>query len=793
MTTARKKTPSRRPPGKAGRATKRASKRGRGRKKARSGRQRLVLTLTALVFLGAAGLLTMVGVFAYYSRDLPTVAALRDYEPAQVTRIVDRRGAVLNEVFEERRTVVPMERIPRVLVLSVLAAEDADFYRHRGLDYAGIVRALLRDAISGRAMQGASTITQQIVKNVLLTPERTIERKVRELILARRLEQELSKDDILGLYLNHIYFGHGRYGVQEASLYYFGKDVSELSLAEASLMAGIPQAPARLSPAKHPQAAKQRQQYVLTQLSAKRLQYWPDLTEAQIDGARTEKVKVVADANVEGGAPEVVGQAKRVLLEAVGEQAAKRGGYTVKTTIDLALQAKVRAALRRGLERLDARRELVGPLRKPGKRTKRPKQVAKLRVGRAYDAVVTGTDDATGTIRLSLAGHGAEASLSASKRFNPEQLPASKFAPKGARVRASVLRLPTKGPVAAKLEIGPQGAVVVIDPRSREVLALVGGDRATYGFNRATQAVRQPGSTFKPIAYGLALDSGKYTPASLVLDAPEVYDEWKPDNYETRNYAGAVRLRQGLAKSINLVAVRVTADLTPASVAEFARDLGIETKLEEDLALSLGASGVRPIELVNAYATFASGGRYQRERLVRSIVRGDGERIAMPEQEPPRDVMQPAAAYLLTSMLQSVVQEGTARAARKLKRPAAGKTGTSNKARDAWFVGFTPEIVVGVWIGYDDHRPLGRGESGAKTALPIWLDVVKAAVGDRPPVDFPVPSGVVRVQIDPKSGKLAYEGQEDALEEVFLAGTEPTESAPPPDVVDERAYIMQQL
>ncbi|MDD9940689.1 MAG: PBP1A family penicillin-binding protein [Myxococcales bacterium] len=793
MTTARKKTPSRRPPGKAGRATKRASKRGRGRKKARSGRQRLVLTLTALVFLGAAGLLTMVGVFAYYSRDLPTVAALRDYEPAQVTRIVDRRGAVLNEVFEERRTVVPMERIPRVLVLSVLAAEDADFYRHRGLDYAGIVRALLRDAISGRAMQGASTITQQIVKNVLLTPERTIERKVRELILARRLEQELSKDDILGLYLNHIYFGHGRYGVQEASLYYFGKDVSELSLAEASLMAGIPQAPARLSPAKHPQAAKQRQQYVLTQLSAKRLQYWPDLTEAQIDGARTEKVKVVADANVEGGAPEVVGQAKRVLLEAVGEQAAKRGGYTVKTTIDLALQAKVRAALRRGLERLDARRELVGPLRKPGKRTKRPKQVAKLRVGRAYDAVVTGTDDATGTIRLSLAGHGAEASLSASKRFNPEQLPASKFAPKGARVRASVLRLPTKGPVPAKLEIGPQGAVVVIDPRSREVLALVGGDRATYGFNRATQAVRQPGSTFKPIAYGLALDSGKYTPASLVLDAPEVYDEWKPDNYETRNYAGAVRLRQGLAKSINLVAVRVTADLTPASVAEFARDLGIETKLEEDLALSLGASGVRPIELVNAYATFASGGRYQRERLVRSIVRGDGERIAMPEQEPPRDVMQPAAAYLLTSMLQSVVQEGTARAARKLKRPAAGKTGTSNKARDAWFVGFTPEIVVGVWIGYDDHRPLGRGESGAKTALPIWLDVVKAAVGDRPPVDFPVPSGVVRVQIDPKSGKLAYEGQEDALEEVFLAGTEPTESAPPPDVVDERAYIMQQL
>ena len=414
-------------------------------------------------------------------------------------------------------------------------------------------------------------------------------------------------------------------------------------------------------------------------------------------------------------------------------------------------------------------------------------------MGRTYDAVVRGADDKTATVMLDVGGHAAVAGMKTLKRFNPDGLSATKFALKGARVRASIDEVPQDGPARANLELGPQGAVVVIDPRSRDVLALVGGAEATFGFNRALSAVRQPGSTFKPIAYALALKDGKYTPASMVLDAPEVYDKWKPNNYETWNYAGAVPLRQALAQSINLVAVRVTNDLTPARVVDFAKQLGITTELDPSLALALGASGVRPIELVNAYATFAAGGRWQPVRMIKGLKGGDGKPLPSAEAEPPRDVMSPAAAYLITSLLTSVVQDGTAKGARVLKRPAAGKTGTSNKARDAWFVGFTPEVVVGVWVGYDDHRPLGRRESGGRTALPIWIDVVRAIVKDQPVVSFPVPSGITRALIDPASGMLAYEGMENAVEEVFLTDTVPTEVATPPDVLDTDSFLLEQL
>ncbi|MGD8858733.1 MAG: PBP1A family penicillin-binding protein [Myxococcales bacterium] len=787
---AKKKATSNRP----SRAAASNRKKGRGK----AGRRASAWTwfkrlLVAGIFFGSLGLFAVVGFFSYYSRDLPTVEALERYDPPQITRVVDRDGRVISELFEERRTVVPMEQIPRVLVLSVLAAEDADFYRHRGLDYAGILRALIRDVITGRAAQGASTITQQLVKNVLLTPERTIARKARELILARRLEQELDKDEILHLYLNHIYFGHGRYGVQEAARFYFGKDVQDLDLAEASLIAGLPQAPARLSPIKHPERARKRQGYVLDQLEAKRAQYWPDLTQAQIDEARKRKVPLHGEASVEGGAPEVATLARRALEAQVGKDAARHGGYRVQTTIDLSLQQAARRALREGLATVDARKGWQGPLKR-SKRRKKLEPVESLHPGRTYDAVVKSADDATGEVTLEVGGHRVIAELDSAARQNPERLPASEFAPEGARVRVSIAQAGSEDEAPrGRLELGPQGAVVVIDPRTREVLALVGGDEAVYGFNRAVSAVRQPGSTFKPITYGLALETRKYTPATLVLDAPEVFDKWKPDNYETWNYSGAVRLREGVARSINLVAVRVMNDLGPEKVADFAHQLGITTELDASLALALGASGVRPVELVNAYATFAAGGRWAPYRLVRGIEDADGAPVELPRPEAPRDVLSPAAAYVLTSMLQSVVQEGTARAARKLGRPAAGKTGTSNNARDAWFVGYTPELVVGVWVGFDDHRPLGRGESGGKTALPIWIDVVEAALDDRDAVEFPVPAGVEHARIDPKSGLLAYEGMEDALDEVFVEGTVPTETATPPDVLDTSSFLMEQL
>lgn len=770
---------------------KRASK--RPAKKKSKGRNWFMTGLALGAATAAVGLLAAVSLFSYYGRDLPTVAALRNYAPPQVTRIVDRHGTVLSESFTERRTVVAMQRIPRVLVLSVLAAEDADFYLHRGLDYAGILGALVRGAVSDGAMHGASTITQQIIKNVLLTSERTLARKVKELILARRLEQELTKDEILGLYLNHIYFGHGRYGVQEASRFFFDKDVDDITLAEASLIAGIPQSPNRLSPIRNLKGAKRRQSYVLTQLQAKRVQYWDDLSEQEIKTARDTKVKLFGRAGVVGGAPEVIGIAKAALKEQAGEANAKTGGFTVKTTIDLNLQQAARAALKKGLMAIDKRQRFLGPLRAP-KRPKPLKLVKRVRVGKTYDAMVTGAHDESGIIDLDVGGHKATARLRDLARFNPKNLSATKFAREGARVRALINVLgDASSPHEAKLVLGPQGAVVVMDVRSREVLALVGSDEANYGFNRATQAVRQPGSTFKPFVYALALENESYTPATLVLDAPEVFDEWRPNNYETWHYSGAVRLREGLARSINLVAVRVIQDVTPKAVVEFAQSMGITTDLDPSLALSLGASGVRPLELVNAYATFAAAGRYEPARMVRSIRGSDRARLKPTARPEPVQVLRQETAYVLTSMLRSVVEEGTAKKAKALGRPVGGKTGTSNRARDAWFVGYSPEIVAGVWVGFDDHRALGRRESGGGSALPIWVDVMQAALAGKPKVDFPEPSDIEHALIDPLSGNLAYDGQENAMDEVFLPGTVPTEQANPPEVLDSDTFLMEQL
>ncbi|HET8934127.1 MAG TPA: PBP1A family penicillin-binding protein [Polyangiales bacterium] len=746
----------------------------------------------ALAILGALGIATFIGGYFYFARGLPTIAVLQDYRPPQVSRIVDRKQRLIAESYSERRTVVPMERVPRVFVLSVLAAEDADFYRHGGLDYTGVLRALYKD-LMGMRREGGSTITQQLVKTMLLTPERTYARKLRELILARRIESELSKDEILHLYINHINFGHGHYGVEEASQLYFDKHVQDLTLGEASMIAGIAQSPTRNTPISHPEAARKRQLYVLSQLEAKRAQYWDDLPLEDIKRAREEPVTLhVHDGSVHN-APEVATLSKAALRDIVGDEALKLGGYTLTSSIDLDYEEIARKALRKGLQELDARQGLQAPLKAPKKKVKLP-PVASLSAGRTYDALVTGVKLDTQELLLDVSGHAGRASIAELARWNPKQLPAAEFAEPGAQVRVTVVR-PDSAEDAAQVRpmLGPQGAVVMIDPRTREVLALIGGDEAIYGFNRATQAVRQPGSTWKPVEFALALENKVFTPASLVLDAPEVYDEWKPNNYETWRYTGPVRLREALAQSINLVAVRVVAELTPRAVVDFAKKLGIQSPLDPSLALALGASGVKPIELVNAYATFAAGGRYQPPRFVRQIQAPDGTAVVLPEDAAPVQVMTPAGAYLITSMMMSVVQEGTGKAAQVLARPVAGKTGTSNRVRDAWFVGFTPELVAGVWVGFDDLRPLGKKESGAHAALPIWIDIMKAALAGRPAVEFPMPAGLVSARIDPKSGKLAYDNQPDAIDELFLEGTEPTEVATPPDVLDSGSFMMEQL
>jgi penicillin-binding protein 1A len=784
-----KRKPTKRKPAKRKPAKRKAAK--RKKRKPSGGSVLPKLIGIALV----AGALLVLGAYAFFSRDLPSVSALRDYKPPQTTRVYDRNKKVIGEIFAERRTVIPMSKVPRHMVLSVLAAEDADFYEHEGLDYTGIMRAVGRDIVAGRAAQGGSTITQQVVKLMLLTPERTISRKVRELILARRLENELSKDEILHLYLNHVNFGRGRYGIQEAARYYFAKNASELTLAESAMLAGVPQAPTRLSPRRNPEAAKRRQEYVLSQLQAKREVYWPDLTEEAIAAARQEKVEPVPVPEGSGSAPEVLTIARRALRAAAGDEAMGEGGYEVYTTIDLSLQRQAREALQRGLRAVDERQGYQGPFRR-AKRRGGPKPTGpsdKLRMGRTYIARVTGTDDENESVRIDVAGHAAILQMRDAARYNPDDRRASAFTKKGDLLPVSITQFGAEeDPATARMERGPEGAIVVIEPRSRHVLALVGSFAAVSGFNRATQAIRQPGSAFKPIVYARAIQSQRFTAASIVVDAPAVYEEWKPRNYEQWNYQGAVRLRQALARSINMVAIRVIEDVGVHDVAEFARQDGITTKLEEDMALALGASGVRPIELTNAYATFAAGGRWAPTRIVSKIVAPDGTRVQLPPGEPARDVMTPSEAYVMTSMLRSVVTEGTGSPAQRLERAVVGKTGTSNEARDAWFVGYSPSVVAGVWVGFDDSRSLGKRETGTRTALPVWIDVMDAA--DRTPkeTDFAMPSGVTRTRVDPASGLLAYEGQEDAFDEVFLTGTAPVEVANPPDVADPNLFLMEQ-
>jgi penicillin-binding protein 1A len=753
------------------------------------------------VLLGTIGLLGVVTLFWYYGRDLPSVSKLRDYEPPQTTRVLDRDGALVGEIYHQRRTVVSMERIPRVFVLSVLAAEDADFYHHEGLDYPGILRALVRDVLAGKAVQGASTITQQVVKLLLLTPDRTIERKTRELILARRLERELTKDEILHLYLNHINYGHGRYGVQEASQYYFGKDVEDLTLAESSLIAGAPQAPARLSPRDHPEAAKRRQKYVLNQLEQKRAKYWPDLDPERIEKARNTEVELAPAPESRNEAPGIVARVRSLLRNRVGEEAFRKGGYTVHTTLDIELQHRTRKAVQKGLKAIDKRHGYRAPLERKPKRKRRskPDPIDELHMGRTYTAVVTARNDEEGTLELDVGGHDAYVDLDDFPRYNPKELPPSEFAEKRARIPVSILRIPDTDeqgephPAEARLELGPQGAAIVLDARTRDVLAMVGSYKAVPGFNRATRAVRQPGSTFKPIVYAYAIKDRELTPASTIIDAPAVYDKWRPRNYETWRHEGPVRLREALARSINLVAVRVMDRVGPKNVVKFAQKLGITTELDPSLALALGSSGVRPAELTNAYATFAAGGRWAPYRLVGRIEGPDGREVPLPEREPPRDVMTPAEAYVVTDMLTSVIESGTGKAAQRLDQALAGKTGTSNKARDAWFMGYNPSTVAGVWVGFDDRRPLGSHESGGRSALPIWMEIMRAAGKGKPQVAFPKPSGVVTARIDPQSGKLAYEGREGAIEEVFVEGTVPTETARPPDVADPNTFLMEQV
>lgn len=758
--------------------------------------KRIFLVLVILGFLGVlAGVGGIVGLFWWYGRGVADLdeARLKNYQPPQITRIYARDGETLiGELYAQRRTLIRYDDIPSHVENAFLAAEDADFYRHEGMDLMGMARALVVNLRARQVKQGASTITQQVVKNFMLSPERSLERKVQELILARRLEQALTKKQILELYLNEIYLGHGRYGIEEAAQYYFGKSVRDIDLGQAALLATLPKAPGRDSPYKNRERAKGRQVWVLKQMVQHGFARAED-AQPFIDGdlglaQGDERIHVVA------GAEEFVDEVERRLAQTYGDGLDTLGAKVV-TTVDLALQGQTRVELMTGLHNVDVRQGYGAAARvATNKELKRAESDGKgsIVAGRTYRAIAVdpaGTSLPPDMVAMRIGELPIAVTVPKGPRYRVEgKTLAEQFVPDV--VHPVLLETKTDPAVPegwgrAKL-IVPESAVAVSDPATGEVLAMIGGSAYARGqFNRVLQAARQPGSSFKPFVYGAAVASKRFTAATLVSDSPDVYEKWKPTNFLRDVYLGDVRLRMALTKSINTIAIKLLDTVGFAAVHQFAYDAGIETTLPDHLSLALGTTEIKPIEMLTGYTTLARGGSRITPRFILEVqARGrDPER---PEQVA-RQTLDRDAVFVLVSMMQSVVAGGTGTGAKKLGRPAAGKTGTSADFHDAWFCGFTPDRVAVAWVGFDHPRYLGSGETGGKAAVPIWVGAMKAASSGEPKA-FEVPESIVVRRIDAESGLLAPtwdvdNGGEDAkrktLDEYFIEGTEPVDHAVP--------------
>jgi penicillin-binding protein 1A len=845
---------------------------------------------------GLAACLAGVGVVFFWTRELPAFADLEDYEPLVTTRVLGADGSEVFQFARERRTVVQLEEIPLVLRKAVLAAEDARFYEHEGVNYLAIARCAVKGLLFGGVKCGGSTITQQVVKTFLLQSDWRPKRKVKELVLAPKLEQNLTKDEILFLYLNQIYLGHLRYGVEEASRFYFGKGVKDVTLGEAATLAGVIQSPMRHSPVNHPASAKARQKYVLRRMTEEGF-----ITPAQAEAEAARPI-VVSPPEDRPPGDWYADEVRKYLDARYGAEAVETQGLQVDVAMDPVLQRYAEAALSAGLRAVDKRQGFRGPIlhlqaaqleaalplwrerlaraepragqvlvwdlgrvnpkeidpddaeEKGVARMVRPRP---LEAGDMYAALVSAVDDRAATVDLGNAtGTLSLADMQWARKWNATQATAapkkvSQVVVPGDVVLVRVMpgKIPIaravreRKPIPLSLEQTPlvQGALVALDPLTRGVRALVGGyDFQTSQFNRATQAHRQPGSAFKPFVWGAALESRRFTPASVVYDTPDLYrdpwtgKEWKPRNFEKDAFDGPMLLGAALAHSKNTVSVKLVDAVGVDAVASFAHRMGISTDLPRNLTVGLGTGEVIPLELVNAYASIAARGFHAAPLFVLRVRDRSGK--VLEEQRPipaweaapdgsarpvadapavaptasptpsaapiptstasviapgeasppgaggfvvPEGGTRPDVAFVLVSLMRQVVESGTGAAAKALARPTAAKTGTAQEHRDAWFVGFTPELVSGVWIGFDDHAPLGPRETGAGAALPPWLSFMQAALGARPPADFRMVPGVELVRIDPATGHLAPERQADAPFAAFLAGTAPTAASGP--------------
>jgi len=639
----------------------------------------LIVFVAGVCFVLGAG--TGIVLLAKFG-DFPPIASAAAYRPSVTSKIFDRNNRVVGEIYLEKRNLVPFKSIPPHVVNAFVAAEDANFFRHKGVDYTAIARAIVKDVLSRGFAQGASTITQQTVKSLFLTPEKTIGRKLKELILAYRIEKKLSKEEILYLYLNQIYLGDGAYGVEAAAQTYFSRGVSTLTVAEGALLAGLAQAPSRYSPRGHIDKARARQRYVLRRMAEVGF-----LDKDAAEKAYKTRLVLAPPSTFRSKAAYFLEHVRNYLQEKYGTEAMYRSEFKIYTTIDERLQEAAYDALTRGVRRMEE-----------------------------------------------------------ANRYH-----------------------------------GLQGALLCMDPATGGVLAMVGGvDFGASQFNRALQARRQPGSAFKPIVYAAALDKGK-TLVSTVDDSPIEFarsetEMWKPKNYDD-TFLGPIPLIEALAKSRNLATVRLLNEIGVDTAIRMARDLGIQSPIERNLSIALGSSGVTPLELVTAYSTFAAGGRRPTPIFIREVQDGQGRVL---ERTDPKSVqaIPPETAYLTIRLMEEVLRTGTGASAKGLSPYLAGKTGTTNENTDAWFIGGSPDLVAGVWVGFDTPTSLGKRQTAAAVALPIWTQFLGQALAYVPDREFPPPAGITFVRVDPSTGKAVPPGSGGGMLLPFRLGTVPETGGP---------------
>jgi penicillin-binding protein 1A len=814
----------------------------------------LLLVAVNVAVLGVAAL------YVRYARNLPEIPSLDRYRPPIITEMVSGDGQIAGEFFEERRKVIAYERIPKRVLQAFVASEDQHFFEHAGIDWLGTLRAAVNTYVLRRHIQGGSTITQQTAKALLVSAEgfergtkRSLGRKVREFILAKRLERAFTKEQILWMYLNGVYLGHHSYGVQAAAENYFRKNVQDLTLEEAALIAGLPQAPSRFSPFIHPDAAKERRRYVLRRMAEEGM-----ITQEERREASGSEVKVFpVDDVFRETAPFYVEQARRFVVDRYGNDRLLHDGLRVELAMDLEKQRAAQSAMLAGLMEVDHRQGYNGPVaqvegaarRALAERLARAWPRGRIGDGEYCVGIVAWVDDKKQLAEVEVGENRGVLPLAGmrwARKPNPEvnHFGALLTRPSQALRAGDVvlLRRTThdalvaserglgvagrgkdvpEGALLFTLEQDPklQGALVSIDPWTGYVVAMVGGyDFDASEFNRAFQACRQPGSAFKPVVYSAAIEKIDFTPATILTDAPIVFrdDEnaWKPQNYG-QDFKGDVTVRTALVNSMNIPAVKTLEALASKEgglqvLADWAKALGITTPVKLELGSALGSSCVTLWDLTNVYALFDRYGEKRASTFVKRVLDRDGqvledhtdwrdpwvgldERLAagLAEVTRPRErVMDERTAYILVRLLREVATVGTGARAAALGKPAAGKTGTTNDSFDTWFMGFTHDVATGVWLGYDVNvTPLGRYETGGHAALPIWLSYMRAALRNRDQPEFAAPQGIVEVRIDPDTGKPTSGAH--GVFEPFKQGTEPSVAAATAPKVEVQDLFMQ--